>query len=101
MTEREAILNAIFDQLPWEIYSAKLEMKFNLWSNDEMEELNTLHEVEESLPGYYGLGSNGGSHLLAIDLKTGIFYSVPFAAMKKSGKKIVAENFKDLLKMEV
>lgn len=101
MTEKEVILNAIFDQLPWEIYSKKLDIEFSLWNNDEMEQLNDLHEIEHFLPGYYGLGSNGGSHLLAIDLKTGTFYSIPFIPMKKSEKKMVAETFKDFLKLEV
>ena len=101
MTEKEIILNAIFDQLPWEIYSKELEMEFSLWGNDEMEQLNDLHEIEKLLPGYYGLGTNGDSHLLAIELKTGTFYSVPFTPMKKAGKKLVAENFKDLMKLEV
>ena len=101
MTEKEAILNAIFDQLPWEIYSKELEMEFSLWSNDDMEQLNDLHEIEQNLQGYYGLGSNGDTHLLAIELKTGIFYSIPFNPMKKSGKKMVAETFKDLMKLEV
>ena len=101
MTEKETILKAISSRLPYQVYAEKLEIEFTIWSDLEMVELNNLYEVETLLPGYYGLGSNGESELLAIDLKTGVFYSIPFSSMKKSEKKVVAESFKKLLEMEV
>ena len=100
MTEKEAVLQAISSRMPEQIYSDELDVEFTTWGSREMVEMNNLYDVEENLPGYFGLGSDGEGELLAIELKTGIFYAIPFMDLTKSKKRVVARSFKELMEME-
>src|SRR5687768_1836267 len=49
---------------------------FQLWPAEEVLELNRGCRLPESLPGFFGFGSNGGGELLALDLRGGPPYKV-------------------------
>src|SRR5437773_5948579 len=39
---------------------------FQLWSAEEVADYNAGYNVQEFLPGYFAVGSNGGGEMLAI-----------------------------------
>ena len=79
-----------------QIQSVENELEFQLWSGNEIEELNENYEVERFLSGYLGIGSNGGGEMLAIELETGILWSIPFVPMNISERIKIASNLNNL-----
>jgi hypothetical protein len=50
---------------------------FMLWPIDELEKWNVEYQVEEFMPGFFGIGSDGGGEMLAVD-SSGAVYKLPF-----------------------
>jgi hypothetical protein len=69
---------------------------FQLWPAEEVLPLNRAYGVPEFLPGFFGLGSNGGGELLALDARIGPPYKVvmvPFVPMEVLEAETIAEDF--------
>ncbi len=69
---------------------------FVLWRAEQVLSLNRSYHVPEELPGFFGIGSNGGGELLAFDSRSGMPYpvvAVPFIPMEAQESLIVAETF--------
>ena len=76
--------------------SIRNELEFEIWKPTEIDELNDAYEVDKLLSGYFGIGSSGGGEMLAIELETGIIWSIPFIPMDSSERIKVANNLDDL-----
>jgi hypothetical protein len=69
---------------------------FQLWSAEETIEYNRGYNVEEFLPGWFAIGSSGGSEMLAIRKQDGSpcpVYMVPFIPMAESDAVQIAYDF--------
>ena len=69
---------------------------FQLWSSDEVEQMNRDYHVQEFVPGYIGFGSNGGGELLAFD-SGGRVFMIPFVAMSVSEVTPVADSWAEFV----
>jgi hypothetical protein len=72
-----------------------------LWSAEEIVELNRAYEVEDSVPGFFGFGTDGGGELFAFRLKASQpwqVYMIPFIPMEETAAVLVAEDFTQLTK---
>jgi hypothetical protein len=74
-------------------------MEFKLWNEGDIDEMNDNYNIVQFLPGYIGVGSNGGSEMIAIEIETGKFYSIPFIPMNISDRLLVANSMDELIKM--
>lgn len=72
---------------------------FQLWPASTVIALNDSHEVLEHLPGYFGIGSNGGGQLLALHLDSpgAPVYRVPFIPLDASEARVVAATFEEFV----
>src|SRR5687767_4828563 len=69
---------------------------FQLLSAEEVIEYNHGYNVEEFLPGWFAIGSNGGGEMLAIRKRDGSpcpVYMVPFIPMAESDAVQIAHDF--------
>ena len=69
---------------------------FQLCSAGELVEYNKGYNVEEFLPGWFAIGSNGGGEMLAIRKQDGSpcpVYMVPFIPMAESDAVQIAHDF--------
>lgn len=66
---------------------------FQLWQLGEALDNNEGYEVQEYLPGYFAVGSNGGDDMLALKIDDKKIYSIPFAPMEEESAFLVAESF--------
>ncbi|MBZ0246460.1 MAG: hypothetical protein K8H85_10970 [Cyclobacteriaceae bacterium] len=83
------------------IRSAELNIDFDIWNLNELAELNESYNIEEFIPGYFAIGSNGGEEMLTLEISTGKFYSVPFIPMDKSERTLVASSLDELIGMRI
>ena len=70
------------------------------WSAEDVLENNKGYEVEQCVPGLFGLGSNGGGELVAFDTRQGQPYPivmVPFIPMELNEAVVIAKDFPELL----
>ena len=72
---------------------------FQLWRIDEIIENNQDYEIQDYLPGYFGIGGNGGGEFLAIHLENQKIFTIPFIPMDEENAWLVAESFEDLEKI--
>lgn len=69
---------------------------FQLWSAEEVIAYNRGYEVEELLPGWFAIGSNGAGEMLAICKREGSpcpVNMVPFIPMAESAGVQIAHDF--------
>jgi hypothetical protein len=69
---------------------------FQLWSAEDILELNESYRVKDNLPGLFGFGSSGGGELLAFDTRSDKpwrIVAVPFVPMMAGDVWIVADDF--------
>lgn len=71
---------------------------FQLWKSDELSEANKDYEIQNYLPGYFGIGGNGGGELIAFNLKNQRIFAIPFCPMDEQDALLVAENFEEFEK---
>ena len=65
---------------------------FQLWPLAEFEERNRGYEVLQNVPGFTGIGSNGGGEMLALS-PSGQVVAIPFIGMEAKVATIVAESW--------
>ena len=66
------------------------------WPAEEVIALNKSYEVEQNVPGFFGIGSNGGGELLAFDARSGKPWEVvmiPFIPMTVEEAIVIAKDF--------
>lgn len=69
---------------------------FQIWPAEKVIELNQIYKIEETLPGLFGFGSNGGGELLAFDMRGGEPWEVvmiPFIPMRQKEAILIADSF--------
>lgn len=75
---------------------------FQMWLAKDVIEMNKGYGVSESIPGFFGFGSNGGGELLAFDARTPLpykIYTIPFIPMDEKEAILVADDFATFLEM--
>lgn len=75
---------------------------FQIWQSDEVIELNRGYEVSQSIPGFFGFGSNGGGELLAFDTRHGEPWKIvmiPFIPMDEKEAIEIAPDFLSFVKL--
>lgn len=73
---------------------------FYLWSVEELLEYNKGYNVEESVPGFLGFGSNGGGEMLAFDMrgeKPWNVVMIPFIGMQVEEAILIADDFNEFV----
>jgi len=98
MTDKNKIIEAIRELKVESFYSAKEELEFILWLPDDIDNFNAEYNIEKFIPGYFGIGSDGGGELLTVELKSGHLYSIPFIPMDRNERIKIADSFDDLIK---
>lgn len=78
--------------------SVEQQLIFNFWKADNLISLNNDYNVEEFIPGYFGIGSDGGDEMLTVELSSGKIYSIPFIPMDSKEKVFIANTIDDLIK---
>ncbi|MES2766738.1 MAG: hypothetical protein V4642_12760 [Bacteroidota bacterium] len=73
------------------------ETEFQIWTRDNLEKRNSEYNVEEFLPDYFAFGSDGGLEMLAVEITSGIIYSIPFIAMDSADRIKVADSLQELV----
>ena len=74
---------------------------FQIWPAEQVVELNGAYQVRENLPGFLGIGSNGGGELLAFDARSESPWPVvmiPFIPMDKAEARQVARDFESFVR---
>lgn len=75
---------------------------FQMWSAENVVELNKSYEVQKFLPGFFGIGSNGGDELLAFDMRPSRSWPivmVPFIPMHAAKARPVAPDFVSFVRL--
>ncbi len=72
---------------------------FQLWPASTVIALNESYEADEKIPGYFGIGSNGGSELLALHLGSpGVpVFRIPFIPLDTSEARMIAASFEEFV----
>lgn len=70
---------------------------FEIWSPQHMEDHNTGYEVQQYLPDYFAIGTDGGLEMLAVHLPSGKVYSIPFVPMECEAGVLVAGSLESLI----
>lgn len=65
---------------------------FQLWSAEEIDELNRSYGVAEYAPGFVGFGSDGGGEMLAFDSKGAVFM-IPFVGISPKDAMKIADSW--------
>ena len=68
------------------------EAEFTIWPQEELEEWNKDYNVQQYLPGFIAIGSDGGLEMLTVELSTGLVYAIPFIPMDSNEKIKVADS---------
>nr|WP_319998200.1 hypothetical protein [uncultured Draconibacterium sp.] len=98
MISKEEIKKTLSKQSEVTLISEDKNLEFEIWSIDDIDNLNKSYEVDEFIPGYYGIGSNGGDEMLTIELNSGIVFSIPFIPMDSSERIEIAKSIYELIK---
>ena len=69
---------------------------FQLWSPDEVQQMNENYHVLEFAPGFLGFGSSGGGELLAFDTE-GRVVMIPFIPMSPEHALPVANSWSEFV----
>jgi hypothetical protein len=77
-------------------YSKHLDLEFEIWDLEKMDDFNIMYKVQDYLPEYYGIGSDCAGELLVIELNSGKIYAIPFIPMDSLEKREVSGSIKNL-----
>lgn len=69
-----------------------------LWTVAELETMNREYEVPKYLPGFLGIGSNGGGELIAFNTQFQIVV-VPVIGMSPNDAVMIADSWRDFESM--
>jgi len=98
MLSKESIKEALKDISSVLVQLYEQDWEFLIWESDKLYERNHGYKIEEYLPGYFAIGSDGGGEMLAIELSTGLIYSIPFIPMDSTERIKVSDSLADLIK---
>ena len=98
MTKKQEIKDTIKKLGFKNFYSKVQDVEFDFWDLEKIVEYNEMYNIEEYIPGYYGIGTNGGEEMLAVEIKTGIVYSIPFIPMDESERIEISKSIDQLIK---
>lgn len=73
----------------------------SFWPAEEVVELNRAYEIDESLPGFFGFGSNGGGELFAFKIVSSNcwpVYMIPFTPMEEAYAVLIAQDCETFLR---
>lgn len=73
---------------------------FQLWSKEDIDEMNRNYQISDNLPNYIGFGSNGGDELLVFNSKGQIF-AVPFIPMNIDEAMKISESWSDFMNLMI
>jgi len=96
MTRKQEIKEAIKGLGIKSFHSKAHDLEFDFWDIEKIDEYNEVYNVDEYIPGYYGIGTNGSGELLTVEIKTGIVYSIPFIPMDDSERMEISRSIKQL-----
>jgi hypothetical protein len=71
-----------------------------LWPAESVLELNQRYELASFVPGLFGIGSNGGGELIALDARHGVPFPVvclPFAPLDFADALVIAPSFDEFV----
>lgn len=74
----------------------------SFWSAEEVLDLNRSYELDQLVPGFFGIGSNGGGDLIALDGRKGPPFpvvAVPFVPLGVEDAMIIAPDFDALISL--
>lgn len=63
-----------------------------MWAESDLETFNREYEVAKYAPGFYGVGSDGGGEMLALDTN-GKIYCLPFIGMSPEAATLIADSW--------
>lgn len=98
MITKEFIIERISQCSTVTYESVEQQLVFDFWEADNLISLNTEYNVDEYVPGYFGIGSDGGDEMLTVELSSGKIYSIPFIPMDSKEKVFIANSLDDLIK---
>lgn len=67
---------------------------FELWPADQVAEHNQRYQTEERLPGFWGIGSNGGGEMIAFDAHGRVFM-IPFVPLEAKAAIRIADSWQE------
>lgn len=70
-----------------------------LFSLDELEEINKEYETESYVPNFTAIGTNGGGVGIFINKKNNKIYSIPFVGMEEKDAIFLANSFTEFISM--
>lgn len=98
MSIKQEIKEAIKGLRVKSFYSKAQDLEFAFWDIEKIDEYNEMYKVDEYIPGYYGIGTDGGGELLTVEIDTGIVYSIPFIPMNNSERMEISKSIEELKK---
>ncbi len=98
MITKEIIIEKISQSSKDTYESVEKQLIFDFWEAVNLISLNDDYNIEEYVPGYFGIGSDGGDEILTVELSSGKIYSIPFIPMDSKEKVFIANSIDDLLK---
>jgi hypothetical protein len=72
----------------------------SFWSAEEVLDLNQSYELAQHVPGLFGIGSNGGGELIALDSREELPFpvvAIPFSPLDAEDAMVIAPNFDALV----
>jgi len=69
----------------------------SFWKIEEIAGLNRDYHVQEYLPGYLVIGSDGGGEAFAIKRDEAVYVQVPFVGLSEEDCVIMGNSFEDFL----
>jgi hypothetical protein len=100
MINKEYIKRTFSSLRLYNVFSTEHDIEFELWNEENIDEMNDGYNIAEFLPGYIGVGSNGGGEMIVVEIETGKFYSIPFIPMDISDRMLIAKSMDELIKMK-
>lgn len=98
MITKELIIEKIIQISTHTYESVEQQLQFDFWESDKLISINADYNVDEFIPGYFGIGSDGGGEMLTVELSSGKIYSIPFIPMDSNEKVLIANSIDDLIK---
>lgn len=71
--------------------------EFSIWPHNELDEWNTDYNVQENIPGFFAIGSDGGLEMLTVELSSGLIYVIPFIPMESREKLLVSDSLNNII----
>jgi hypothetical protein len=97
MITKEMIIEKILQTSTDTYESVEQQLQFDFWKAENLMSLNADYNVDALIPGYFGIGSDGGGEMLTVELSSGKIYSISFIPMDSNEKILIANSIDDLI----